>query len=506
MSDRTGPVYEVTHTVDADIAGDFDRWLAEHVERMLEIPGVEDARVYVADGDDEKIVRRVTQYFFDSESGLETYLAEHAAAMRRSADETFAGRFEVSRRVLRGAGDAGAAEPGGVKCLNCGSPLTGQYCGNCGQRARSRLISIWELLRDAFGDLFELDSRLWQTLVPLMISPGSLTKHYLEGRRARFMPPFRTYLVLSILFFVVAFFDPREQFDVFFDEAPAVAGESADSPTADEIVNEVREELVAEGVLGEDPRTAEPAPQGDGAADVDEESDGFNIRITDTGTESSGDCDNLEVENTPPWLASWLTQERLKVICERTTADGGKAFASRLLDTTPSALIFLLPHDGLRPEAALSIVAPLLCRASAIRRSLPRIRIPDPDAADSVQPHDHRSVAARIRFGRRGGGCGLLRTNLLVQGHAPCLRSGLAAQFPEIHDARVQLFYRARHDYRLHGTSMPPSRSDPVASNLSGLSVKRLSRTATATRISGPSPLEGDPESSRSYRPWQEIR
>jgi len=65
-------------------------------------------------------------------------------------------------------------------CLNCGTELVGQYCRQCGQRATSRFISIYELLRDAFGDLFELDSRLWRTVVPLLIRPGLLTKDYLE--------------------------------------------------------------------------------------------------------------------------------------------------------------------------------------------------------------------------------------------------------------------------------------------------------------------------------------
>ena len=105
-------------------------------------------------------------------------------------------------------------------CLNCGTELQGQYCGHCGQRASSRLISLWELTRDAFGDLFELDSRLWRTLVPLLIRPGRLTRDYLEGRRARYMPPFRMYLVLSVVFFVVAFFDPRDDLSLLFEPEP----------------------------------------------------------------------------------------------------------------------------------------------------------------------------------------------------------------------------------------------------------------------------------------------
>jgi hypothetical protein len=124
---------------------------------------------------------------------------------------------------------AGRDEPASLP-LKTMRPLSGSWTGlqpsskprrssvsAIDQRARSRLISIWELVRDAFGDLFELDSRLWKTLVPLMISPGKLTHDYLQGRRARYMPPFRMYLVLSLLFFLVAFFDPRETFGLFYD-------------------------------------------------------------------------------------------------------------------------------------------------------------------------------------------------------------------------------------------------------------------------------------------------
>jgi hypothetical protein len=321
MSDNAGPVYEVTHTVDLEIAGDLDDWLAEHIDLMLETPGLEDARAYVSDSEDERQARRVTQYFFDNDASLENYLAERAAEMRQSAVERFGESLQVSRRILRGSGIIDAVEADFEHCLNCGTPLGGQYCGKCGQRSRSRLISIWALLQE-----------------------GQLTKDYLEGRRARFMPPFRTYLVLSILFFVIAFFDPREEFSVFFDEEQVLTEESADTPVSSEILEEMREELAEEGLL-------DPAPQISGqddsveedAADDEEDSGGFNISFSDDGAAASGECDDIIVENPPPWLESWLTQERLTIICERATEDDGRAFLARLLDATPSALIFLLP-------------------------------------------------------------------------------------------------------------------------------------------------------------------
>ncbi|MBT8083560.1 MAG: DUF3667 domain-containing protein [Gammaproteobacteria bacterium] len=200
-------------------------------------------------------------------------------------------------------------------CLNCGSELQGQYCGRCGQRATNRLISLWELLRDAFGDLFEFDSRLWRTMIPLLIRPGRLTRDYLVGRRARYMPPFRMYLVLSVIFFVVAFFDPRDDLSLLFEPEP------------------------------------EPAPEEQRAEEDDDEDDigvtfsgdaadgGFNIRVDP----ETGECAVTGYEELPEWIKSRLNQDEIEERCQRITADGGKTLGSLLLDNIPVALIVLLP-------------------------------------------------------------------------------------------------------------------------------------------------------------------
>src|SRR5210317_1453093 len=146
-------------------------------------------------------------------------------------------------------------------CLNCGTALRGQYCGECGQRATSRLISLWELLRDGFGDLMDLDSRLWRTLTPLLVRPGKLTLDYLQGRRARYMPPFRMYLVLSVIFFVVAFFDPEDDLSLLFEPEPPPTPEevaaqeeeaAAKRETAEAEANQVLQELKDDGIIPAD--------------------------------------------------------------------------------------------------------------------------------------------------------------------------------------------------------------------------------------------------------------
>src|SRR4030095_12870336 len=70
-------------------------------------------------------------------------------------------------------------------------------------------ISLWGLVRDFLGDVFDWDARIWRTLRPLTFRPGLLTQEFLRGRRAHYTPPFRMYLILSVVFFLIAsIFDP----------------------------------------------------------------------------------------------------------------------------------------------------------------------------------------------------------------------------------------------------------------------------------------------------------
>src|SRR5207245_1863262 len=88
-------------------------------------------------------------------------------------------------------------------CANCGATVTDKYCGRCGQRFEHKIHSVLHFTREATEDLTHADSRLWRTLFALLFKPGYLTREFLEGRRVRYLPPLRLYLVLSVLFFLV---------------------------------------------------------------------------------------------------------------------------------------------------------------------------------------------------------------------------------------------------------------------------------------------------------------
>jgi len=89
------------------------------------------------------------------------------------------------------------------KCLNCGEILTGKYCLACGQKDINLQRPFWVLLSDTMGDLFSFDSRFFGTLFPLFFRPGYITRAYNRGRRMRYVPPFRLYLVISVIFFLL---------------------------------------------------------------------------------------------------------------------------------------------------------------------------------------------------------------------------------------------------------------------------------------------------------------
>ena len=109
--------------------------------------------------------------------------------------------------------------------MNCGAALAGEYCAACGQRHEAHVHTLGHFLGEAFESITHADSRLWRTLGYLLVKPGRLTREFLDGRRARYLPPFRLYLVISLAFFLIAgkpgFLDDDSQSE---DSSERIAG------------------------------------------------------------------------------------------------------------------------------------------------------------------------------------------------------------------------------------------------------------------------------------------
>jgi len=100
-----------------------------------------------------------------------------------------------------GAGDARTIHPS-TTCLSCGATVAGVFCVACGQKHDDLRRSIFKLARDFVEDTFSFDSRMWRTLGSLAITPGLVPNAYSHGKRSRYTPPVRLFLVVSFLFFL----------------------------------------------------------------------------------------------------------------------------------------------------------------------------------------------------------------------------------------------------------------------------------------------------------------
>ncbi len=357
MTQRAGPVYESTFFVSHEVAAEFQAWLEQFVAKSLQHEGIESAHHWNATSGQEDVASTILQIGCHDNSALDELLDTYFADIEISLADAFGEMASVRGRALREDNGRDVNAVDNPDCLNCGARLEGQYCGTCGQRSVSRLISIWQLLAEAFGDLFELDSRLWRTLRPLLIRPGQLTRDYLLGRRARYMPPFRMYLVLSVIFFVVAFFDPRDDLGLLFEPEPPPTpeAEAGRNSEAEQAKQEILDELARGGVKLDDVVPADRLDDVNAELGVTLDDDDKTFRLDMTDEEAQCDIDSDSLADWPDWLKRRLTPARLEAVCDRVLADNGATFLDLLIDNIPVALIVLMPLMAL----VLKILYPL---------------------------------------------------------------------------------------------------------------------------------------------------
>ena len=96
----------------------------------------------------------------------------------------------------------------GSVCLNCSCKLheSDRYCPNCSQINTTKKLSILDFFKEFLESVFTFDSRLRHTVKDLLFKPGKITKEYVNGKRIKYANPFRFYLSVSIIFFILMSF------------------------------------------------------------------------------------------------------------------------------------------------------------------------------------------------------------------------------------------------------------------------------------------------------------
>jgi hypothetical protein len=93
----------------------------------------------------------------------------------------------------------------GEECLNCGTPLDEEdkYCHQCGQRNTNKKLALTDFINEFFANIFSYDSRVWRTVTQLLFKPGFVSKQFINGKRLHYANPFRFFLSVSIVFFLM---------------------------------------------------------------------------------------------------------------------------------------------------------------------------------------------------------------------------------------------------------------------------------------------------------------
>jgi hypothetical protein len=97
-----------------------------------------------------------------------------------------------------------------TQCPNCGYTFeeVNNYCPNCGQENHDLNVPVKHLVEEFLEGTLHYDTKFWVTLKYLLFKPGLLTEKFNNGQRASYVPPFRLYVFISLVFFFMLAISP----------------------------------------------------------------------------------------------------------------------------------------------------------------------------------------------------------------------------------------------------------------------------------------------------------
>lgn len=102
-----------------------------------------------------------------------------------------------------------------LHCKSCATPLSGVYCGQCGQKVIQRRITMRALFDDIFSQISNLDKGLIYTFWMLFKNPRQVVLDYLAGKTIKYSSPFK-YLIFwtavsALIYIGFGFYDQQAE-------------------------------------------------------------------------------------------------------------------------------------------------------------------------------------------------------------------------------------------------------------------------------------------------------
>jgi len=284
-----------------------------------------------------------------------------------AADATAA---QASDPHARPGGGHGHHGPFHSHCENCGAKLDGPWCHACGQHDFEFHRSFRHVAMEALESFFHFDGTFFRTTRTLLFQPGRLTALFNGGKRASQMPPFRLYVFVAFVFFLVMHFAGPDEtgerieggMDGFVAGAATGMGDEVNraiwtelsrgfSPSdwSDEDKREMLLQRVQEQAALIEKRIADATPEG-GTLTPEEKKqialaalresraaagDGTPPADATTSDAPSEEGEEVEDDTTPPWLERLV--ERLSDPAHR------RAVVDKFYGSIPKVLLICMP-------------------------------------------------------------------------------------------------------------------------------------------------------------------
>ena len=100
-----------------------------------------------------------------------------------------------------------------LQCKSCAAPLSGVYCGQCGQKVIQRRITMRAIFDDIFSQISNVDHGLIYTFFMLFKKPDQVVLDYLAGKTIKYSSPFK-YLIFwtavsALIYIGFGFYDQQ---------------------------------------------------------------------------------------------------------------------------------------------------------------------------------------------------------------------------------------------------------------------------------------------------------
>ncbi|AEA45218.1 DUF3667 domain-containing protein [Fluviicola taffensis] len=90
-----------------------------------------------------------------------------------------------------------------TNCPNCKSPITDNFCSNCGQPTKLKRIDGHYILHEIVHVL-HLEKGILYTIKELVIRPGESVKHFIAENRNRLVKPVIFVIVTSLIYTIIS--------------------------------------------------------------------------------------------------------------------------------------------------------------------------------------------------------------------------------------------------------------------------------------------------------------